>query len=143
VADVLGQIREAVETLNLAKSRRTNSLSDKEKADLLSSLEEIIKPLLEQEQEQPPVQNGNGKEPQWVGTSEGDGLEITADKKSEVLDAWIENFSLDPDKVLSTKVGYAYFYVYPLPDNTTHELWVRKAALSRRGNGLGLTTPAR
>jgi hypothetical protein len=128
LADIFDQIKAAIASTELAKSRRTNAMSAKEQAALVAKLEDIIQPLLAPEPAPSANGNGNSGTEQWIGTSEADDLEIMADKKSDILDAWMEEFSIDRDKVLSTKVGYAYFYVYPNPDGITHELWVKKQA---------------
>lgn len=119
---IMDQIGKILEDAWLAKSRTKNHLSAKEKKDILSKMEEALRPLLtesvpEQETEESPT---------WFGNDKQHGIQIEGTSRDEIVRAWAEEYGISLDSILHTQIGDVYFYTYPQLEGENYELWVSK-----------------
>lgn len=115
---VMDQIKAVLDEIHLAKSRVKNQLTEREKKLLLEKLTVVLTPYFSV-----PETDEDAEESRWFGIDKAHDMEIQGDTQDDVVGAWIAELTIDRDKVMSTQVGNAYFYVYPQPSGN-EELWV-------------------
>jgi hypothetical protein len=121
-SEIMDQISKILEDAWLAKSRTKNHLSAKERKDILSKMEEALRPLLTEsvpEQEAEEVM-------EWFGNDKQHDVQIEGTSRADVVKAWAEEYEIDLDSILHTQIGNVYFYTYPQLEGENYELWVSR-----------------